>query len=129
MKKKLIIFGSGPLAQVAAHYFDQEEKYENKGFCLNDIHIREREIFGRPVFPFEDLQKVAPPDDFELFLAIGYSKMNRLREKKFNEAKDKGYTLASYVSPAVCRMDGTLPSYGENTLLLGGNYFAPFAKL
>ncbi|HEU0252478.1 MAG TPA: acetyltransferase, partial [Pyrinomonadaceae bacterium] len=50
------------------------------------------------VVPFEDVENKYPPAEFQMFVAVGYQDLNRFRAQKYNEAKQKGYRLVSYVS-------------------------------
>jgi len=46
----------------------------------------------------EDVEKRFPPTSHQMFIALGYSKVNALRAEKFRQAQAKGYHLVSYVS-------------------------------
>lgn len=131
--KKLVIFGSDQMAEVAAHYFKTEGRYQVSAFSVDGAYIKSNELFGKPVIAFEDLEKHYSPDDADVFIAIGYRKMNRIREAKFNEAKKRGYYLPSYICPSLTtkgeNLDQTLPTFGENCFVLGGNHFAPFTSV
>ena len=32
-----------------------------------------------PVLPFEDMENLVPPEEYDVYLAVGYSKMNNNR--------------------------------------------------
>ena len=98
MKKPLVIFGSGDIAQLALHYFNTDSDYEVAAFTLDANYIKEVESFGLPVVAFEDVAKNYPPDSYDFFVALGYSKLNAVRKEKFLAAKAMGYKLVSYIS-------------------------------
>jgi len=52
------------------------------------------------VVPFEELSALYPPDQFSIFVALGYQEMNALREQKMKEAENLGYEIISYIHPA-----------------------------
>jgi len=53
--------------------------------------------------------------------------MNKFREAKYNEAKSKGYRLASYVSPQ-CSFISHHP-IGDNCFIFEDNTIQPFVKI
>lgn len=62
-----------------------------------------------------------------MFVAIGYHDLNAVRARKCQEAKAKGYTLISYVSP---RADhGPWLEVGENCLILDGVGIQPGVRI
>ena len=80
---------------------------------------------GLQVLDFEHIEETHPPSDYDMFVAIGPSRMNALREQKFAEAKAKGYRLASYVSPrAACASP-----VGENTFVADMVVIGPFVTI
>ena len=48
---------------------------------------------------FEDIEQRYPPDSHDMFVAISFKGVNKLREAKVAEAEAKGYALTSHVSP------------------------------
>lgn len=124
---KIIIFGSGDIAQIAKYYFDIDSPHQVIAFTLDKDYIKETTFEGLPVYPFEDLEKTFPPSEYQMFIAIAYGDMNRLREKKFYEAKQKGYHLVSYISSYTTY----LSSYkcGENCFIFEDNTIQPFVQI
>jgi UDP-3-O-[3-hydroxymyristoyl] glucosamine N-acyltransferase len=47
---------------------------------------------------FEELKASFPPDQAEMFVAMGIQKVNQIRAAKVAEAEARGYRLASYLS-------------------------------
>ncbi len=52
-----------------------------------------------PVVSFDEVEKSYPIESNDMFIGVGYHDLNRLRETKCMEAKEKGYALASIISP------------------------------
>jgi UDP-3-O-[3-hydroxymyristoyl] glucosamine N-acyltransferase len=91
------------MAKVAHHFFTRDLSHEVVGFTVDKKYNSGERFCGLEVFDFERISKSHPNSDFELFIAIGPSRMNSLRQEKFDEAKSIGYTLATFVSKhAVC---------------------------
>ena len=51
-----------------------------------------------PVISFEEIEKQYSPNEYYFHAAITYGKINELRANICNQAKKKGYKLASYIS-------------------------------
>jgi sugar O-acyltransferase (sialic acid O-acetyltransferase NeuD family) len=99
MKKKLLIFGTGKIAEVIYYYAAGECGYEVEAFCVNKEYVGPGKFQDKPVVPFEDIEKTYSPDRYEMFVAVGYHDLSRLREAKCREAMEKGFRLVSIVSP------------------------------
>lgn len=125
--KKLVIFGTRQIAEVCAFYFEHDSDYRVVAYTVDGAFL-DNEIFGgRPVVPFEDVAKRFAPEEHDLFVAIGYGKMNKLRAEKFGVARGLGYTLARYVSSKAFTWPGL--SVGENTFVMEANVIQPFASI
>lgn len=127
MKKPLVIFGSGEIAQLAHYYFSTDSNYEVVAFAVDASYIQESDFCGLPVFAFEDIAKKYPPDTYYFFVALSYSKLNAVRKEKFIAAKEMGYKLVSYISSrATVLNEGRI---GENCFILEDNTIQPFVKI
>jgi len=99
MEKELIIFGTGKIADVIYYYAKEECGYKVAAFTVDEKHKIHSTYNGLPVIPFHEIEKTYPPSKYNMFIAVGYHNMNRLRETKCSEASTKGYALISIVSP------------------------------
>lgn len=125
--KKVIIFGTGDLAKLIQKYLTRDSPHEIVAFTSHQEFITEKNIDGLPVIPFEKIEDKFPIDKFTMFIAIGYSELNKKREKIFNEAKNKGYELLSYVHPSTKLWDDF--EMGENCFIFENNVIQPSVKL
>ena len=98
MKPKLVIFGSGDIAQLAHYYFSTDSNYEVVAFTVDATYLTKYDFGGLPVVAFEEIADRYSPDGHEIFIALSYSKLNEVRKEKYLAAKALGYRLASYVS-------------------------------
>jgi sugar O-acyltransferase (sialic acid O-acetyltransferase NeuD family) len=96
--KKLVIFGTEDFADIAFEYFTHDSEYEVMGFTVDAAYLKTDTHMGLPVVAFEDIEAQFPPGGHEIFVAIVYAQLNRLREQVCERASAKGYRLASYVS-------------------------------
>ena len=100
MKKDLVIFGIGKIAEVIFYYAKEECGFNVVAFCVDEPYMKTDKFHGIPVVSFGTVENKYPPAKHDMFIAIGYHDLNRLRENRCNEAIQKGYTLVSIVSPA-----------------------------
>lgn len=127
MKRKLVIFGTRQIAEVAAFYFDRDSNYEVVAFTVDPEFIDQPSFAGRPVLPFDTITNQHPPDEHDLFVAVSYQRMNSLRATKVDAAKQAGYRLARFVSSKAIACDGFEP--GENSFVMEGNVIQPYARV
>ena len=127
MKKPLVIFGAGDIAQLAYYYFSSDSHYEVVAFTVDAAYLTDNYFCELPVVAFEELESLYPATDYELFVAISYAKLNQVRKEKYLAAKAIGYQLASYISShATVLNDGNI---GENCFILEDNTIQPFVTL
>lgn len=125
--KKLLIFGMSANSKLARFYFEKDTNYMVVGFIVNKEYIKEDQFCGLPVFAFEEIQTKFPKSDYDIFVAIGYSQMNKVREKIYNELKTMGYELPNYISPLCSFL--TEEPIGDNNFILEDNTIQPFVKI
>lgn len=127
MKKQLVIFGTGEIGQLAHFYFKTDSNYEVAAFTVDGEYITEPSLDGLAVVPFENLKSQFPPDKFDLFVALSYSKLNAVRKEKYLAAKALGYHLASYISSRATVLNNG--AIGENCFILEDNTIQPFVTI
>lgn len=127
MKKKLVIFGGGQIAQLAHFYFSTDSCYDVVAFTVDPEFLTETTLYGLPVVSFDRVADLYPVTEYEMFVALSYSKLNSNRAKKFIAAKEMGYTLATYLSTKATYLSNSAP--GENCLILEDNTIQPFVSI
>lgn len=125
--KELIIFGTADIAQLAYYYFSNDSDYKVAAFTVDAEYIKVNEFCGRPVVPFEEVVSHYPPERYELFVALSYSKLNQTRKEKYLAAKSLGYRLASYISSHATVLNNF--NIGENCFILEDNTIQPFVAI
>jgi sugar O-acyltransferase (sialic acid O-acetyltransferase NeuD family) len=124
--KKLIIYGSGLIAEVAAFYFRTDTDYRIEAFANAAEFITDTTFDGKPVVPFEELEASFSPSDHEIFIALGYKNTNQVRQSRYLEARARGYTCATYLSSRATYF-GT--PVGDNCFILENNVIQPFVRI
>jgi sugar O-acyltransferase (sialic acid O-acetyltransferase NeuD family) len=127
MKEKVVIFGTGLFAEVVHYYFTNQSNYDVVAFTANGSHIRDKECSGLQVVPFEEVEGYFRPDEYKMFVAVGYAKLNKVRAKIYHEAKRKGYSLVTYICPGV-RVWPNI-EVGDNTFIFEDNTIQPFVRI
>jgi sugar O-acyltransferase (sialic acid O-acetyltransferase NeuD family) len=125
--KKIIIFGDSAFGEIAYEYFTYDSVYEVACFTVSKDYVKKDELFGIPIVPFEDIEKDYPPSDYEMHIALVYNNLNRDRIRFYNEAKEKGYKLASYISSKAFVWHNV--QMGDNCFVFEDNTIQPFVKI
>jgi sugar O-acyltransferase (sialic acid O-acetyltransferase NeuD family) len=124
---KLVIVGDGPFAEIAYEYFSAESEFEVVAFAVEKEYIKRDSLMGLPVVPFEEVQERYAPAEHHVFAAITYNQLNRLRTRLAKQAKEKGYALASFISPHAFVWKNV--ELGEHCFIFENNVVQPFVKL
>lgn len=125
--KKIVLVGAGELAEIAYEYFTYDSEYEVVAFSVEREYVNSDSLYGKPVVPFEDIQDVFPPSEFEIFVAIPASQLNKLRTRFYKATKAKGYTCASYISSKAFVWRNA--KIGENCFIFEDNTVQPFVEI
>lgn len=125
--KQLVIFGSAEIAELAYYYFSNDSDYCVVAFTVDDNYVDADILLGLPLVPFSQVLKRFPPADYEMHIALSYSRLNQLRQEKYEQAKASGYKLASYV----CSKSATWPGLviGDNCFILENQTIQPTVKI
>lgn len=124
---KVIIFGEGKFAEVVYFHLTNDSPNEIVAFTANADYISKNKLFGLPVIPFEEIESEFSPDEYKMFIAVGYQNLNNLRATKYFEAKNKGYELISYISSKATNFGNV--EVGDNCLILENNAIQPMSKI
>lgn len=125
--KKLVIIGNTSNARLAKFFFETDSEYEVSAFSVDKQYITDDQFEGLPVIPFEEIENKYPASEYDAFVAVGYTDMNKIREKLYSECKTKGYTMANYISTH-CTFLTQFPT-GDNCFILEDNTIQPFVKI
>lgn len=125
--KKIVVFGNSVFAEHIYYLLTNDASHEVVAFTVDRKYIKDDTLFGLPVIPFDTIESRFPPSEHGMIVAISFQKINRLREEKYFQAKDKGYQLISYVSSRSI----TFPdlSAGENCVILENAIIGPYVEI
>jgi len=125
--EKVVVFGTSKMAELAYFYLTNDSPYKVVAFTVDERYMKEKEFLGLPIIPFEEVEESYPPDEFKMFIGVGYSQLNTIRAKKYHEAKNKGYKLISYVNSKITQWGDT--QIGDNCFILENQVFQPRVKI
>jgi sugar O-acyltransferase (sialic acid O-acetyltransferase NeuD family) len=126
-RRSLVLFGAGEIAQLAHRYFTTDSDFQVVGFTVDREYLTAATFLDLPVVAFDEVLSRFPPLDHELFVALSYSGLNRVRRDKYLAAKALGYRIASYVSSRATVLNDR--RIGENCFILEDNTIQPFVTI
>lgn len=125
--REVVIFGAGQVAETVHWYLAEEGGRSVAAFTVDAAYRTSERLLGLPVIAFETLTETHPPDRYEVFVAISYLGVNKVRAAKCAEVEAKGYRLVSYVSPRA--MVWPKLALQPNTLIMEANVIQPFVTV
>ncbi len=125
--KPLIIIGTGDYAEIAHAMISRDFDLDIVAFCAESAFITSTEFCGLPVVAFEEIEQHYPTENYQMIACIGPNKVNTVRERLFNEAKTKGYSFFTYISPRSSVWDTT--QIGEGSFVFDQCTVEAFAKI
>jgi sugar O-acyltransferase (sialic acid O-acetyltransferase NeuD family) len=125
--KKLVLIGAGEFAQIAYEYFTHDSEYDVVAFSVESEYLTEATLFDLPIVTFETLASEYLIDDYEVFVAIPSTQLNRLRTRLYLTLKDKGYKFATYISSHAFVWRNA--KIGENCFIFENNVIQPFVEI
>jgi sugar O-acyltransferase (sialic acid O-acetyltransferase NeuD family) len=125
--KDVVIFGTGVTATLAHFYLTHDSPREVAAFTVTGDHLTADSLLGLPVVPFEDVVSRYSPDEFDMFVAVGYGQINKFRQEMCLRTREAGFNLISYISSKAIVWPDTVIGY--NCFIMEQNIIQPFARL
>src|SRR5258708_26423058 len=94
--ERIVVVGDGETAELAYEYFTHDSACEVVAFSVEAAYLTKARLFDLPVVPFEELQTLYPSSEYALFVAISYTKLNRVRARLSGLTKSRGSRFVSY---------------------------------
>jgi sugar O-acyltransferase (sialic acid O-acetyltransferase NeuD family) len=126
-EKNLVIFGLGELAHIAYEYFSHDSNYKVVAFSVDDEYYSKSNFLNIPVVKFSEIADLYPVSTFDIFIAVGASRMNQDRARLFTRFQNLGYTMASYVSSKSFVWHNVI--VGQNVFVFEDNTLQPFTQV
>ena len=116
---RIVIVGDGETAELAYEYLTHDSPHEVSAFCVESAYKRKDKLFDLPVVGFEEVEQLYPPSQFQTFVAVSYTQLNRVRTRLYLAAKEKGYSFINYVSSKAFVWHNV--QLGENCFIMENN--------
>jgi len=124
-KKKLAIFGNSLMAEVVYYYFKKFSDYEVSFFIAEKKFINRNTLHNIKVISLDKFLKF-DKDEFTIFIAIGYSNLNKKREQFFNFFNNKKYKMTNFIHPNSSCYHGKI---GKNNFIMDNVSINPYTKI
>lgn len=118
---KIVIYGDSDFAEQAFYQLESDGRYKIVAFTVDIERIKKRNYLGLPIYPFQKLGNFFQKKEIKIFVAIGYSKMNSIRESVTLEVIDNGYNLLTYISKNAV--------IGQNVKIGDGSFICEFVSI
>ena len=125
--RKLLIVGDSAFAEVACEYFTLDSAYEVVAFAVEASHLTRDVLHGHPVVAVEGVEERYDPSLHDVFVAVTYTQLNRLRARLCALMRGKGYRLARYVSSRAFVWRNA--ELGEHCFVFEDNTLQPFCRV
>jgi sugar O-acyltransferase (sialic acid O-acetyltransferase NeuD family) len=126
-RKQLVIFGTGDFARAADVYLREDGGYDVVAFTVDRERAESRELNGRPVLEFDKLEHLHPPSECSMYVAVGYSRVNKARAAAYQRCRARGYELISYVNSRATCVGGHV--LGDNCFIFEENVIQPNVRI
>jgi sugar O-acyltransferase (sialic acid O-acetyltransferase NeuD family) len=126
VKKPLLIYGTGLIAEVAKYYFENDSPYSVAAFTNHQEFISDDTFCQLPVLDFDSPDLAQKFPNRNLFIAIGHQGQNDIRKERFKESVSKGFNLVSYISSRAHVFSHFI---GQNAFILENNVIQPFTQI
>lgn len=120
---KKYIFGTTQLAEILASYIWDAET--EGGYIVDSAYIN---LFPHlnNVISWEDFINQIDPDVCEIYIALGYNRMNTIREEVYKRIKNAGYKIGTFVhESAFVSKDAVI---GEGCLVFENVTIQPYVE-
>ena len=110
---KNVIIGNSKFSQLLAEYIEEDGVCVD-AFSVEATYIRTPELMGKPVIPLEELKTSFSPEQTQLYLGIGYSKLGEVKKAVYQKYSELGYRFVNYmhktafINPDVSLGDGNI---------------------
>ena len=125
MDKNLLIFGNSLMAEVVFPYFSKYSNYNKIIFCAEKEYLKKINKFIFPVLSIDEALKLNKKV-YDVFIAIGYSKMNTVREKFVNFFFKKNFRIVNFIHP---NSNIFIKNLGINNFIMENVSINPYTKI
>ncbi len=128
---KVIIFGNTLSAELAHYYLTNDSEHQVVAFSVHEQYLNsppepESNRPNIPMVAFENIESIYPPNEYQFFAPLTEKNMNRFRAGVYDQIKEKGYKMISYISSKATVLTDKI---GDNCFILEDNTIQPFVTI
>lgn len=120
---KKYIFGTTQFAEVLAAYLNMD--MNDGGYIVDEDYINYAPKL-KNLISWENFIKTVNPEDCEIYIAIGYNKMNDIRKNIYCKIKNAGYRVGTFIHPSA--EVSKYATIGEGSIILEHVTIQPYVK-
>lgn len=98
MTQNVVIYGDSDFAEQIYYQLETDERYKILAFTVDKSRYQKKIFKNIPVIPFQDLSNYYSSERICIFPAVGYSRLNKIRENVISEIQAEGFRLLTYIS-------------------------------
>jgi sugar O-acyltransferase (sialic acid O-acetyltransferase NeuD family) len=126
-REDIVVFGTGSFAAMIDAHLGAAGHARVVAFTATEVRTAPDTFRGRPLVPFDEVGERFAATDHRMFVAVGYSQHNDLRARFCEEARARGYKLATFISPNADVWDDVVVA--DNCAILSGALIEPGVEL
>jgi len=123
---KIIIYSDSSFAERMGFFIEQEGWGEVIAYTNERQFITRDKVGKLPVISYDLLSEYFDKSEFSILLAVGYTRINKIREEIYNKIKRDGYKVATFISKNSVLYSSEI---GEGTIILPCTYIGPYVKI
>lgn len=120
----IVIFGAGSFSQLASFTLTNNQNYNVVTHVVDDAYIKSISDFTIPVVAFSSLKEKFPPAKYSAIVSLGYRAINGLRRERYEQMKDMGYEMCSFIHPSANVWSEF--KLGSNVIVFEGALIQPY---
>lgn len=122
----LIIVGTSKASALIACVIEREKQAKVLAYSTYRNMIKENSLEGKPIVAIEDLNELYNMKSVYVLNTIGYTDMNTVRERVFNDMKEKFENIYTFISKnALVYTD----NIGKGSIVMPGAYVGPYVEI
>lgn len=120
--ENIVIYGETAFAERIYSYIKYEKSLNVLAFTNARTFKEKDNIQDIPVIAFENLNEKLGGIEFGILIAVGYVQMNNIRKKIYQECKDAGHRITTYISKTSILYSDNI---GEGCIVMPNVYVGP----
>lgn len=120
--KNVIMIGNTDFSKLMTYYINEFSDALVEVYSVDKEYIKENTFNGKEVVAFEEIEKLYPPEKYDVYIGIGYRNMSNVKAKKIEKCKAKGYKIIGFTHPTAiidCEFIGEGNTFLEGVIISG----------